>query len=244
MRILGMIFTTVQFILKIRTMATMTRPVSETVERFIAIVNARNLQAMQTDQAQLVLVKEVEVIQWLYGDLSFLPEIEKKNKANDTKRYKVLEDEWGQNMLEKRRPDLKKHGQWTTKLGEHLTEELLILMGKTPTNPRKINGFAPDTEVVDAIWEAKAQTFNTTGTAGEKILGVPFKYADVPELYGKPLKILCMGCAEKLCREHYGNLEGDKSTEKKRRFVEFYRENGIEWVGATELIEQIIAANM
>ena len=241
MRILGMIFTTVQFILKIRTMATATRPVSETVERFLAIANA---QAPQASQAQLVLVKEVEVIQWLFGDLSFLPEIEKTNKAKDTQKYKVLEDEWGQNMLEKRRPDLKKHGQWTTKLGEHLTEELLILMGKTPTNPRKINGYAPDTEVEDAIWEAKAQTFNTTGTAGEKILGVPFKYADVPELYGKPLKILCIGCAEKLCREHYGNLDGDKSTEKKRRFIEFYKQNGIEWVGATELIEQIIAANM
>ena len=236
-----MIFTTVQFILKIRTMATATRPVSETVERFLAIANA---QAPHALQAQLVLVKEPEVIQWLFGDLSFLPEIEKKNKAKDTQKYKVLEDEWGQNMLEKRRPDLKKHGQWTTKLGEHLTEELLILMGKTPTNPRKINGYAPDTEVEDAIWEAKAQTFNTTGTAGEKILGVPFKYADVPELYGKPLKILCIGCAEKLCREHYGNLDGDKSTEKKRRFIEFYKQNGIEWVGATELIEQIIAANM
>ena len=241
MRILGMIFTTVQFILKIRTMATATRPVSETVERFLAIANA---QAPQASQAHLVLVKEPEVIRWLFGDLSFLPEIEKKNKAKDTQKYKVLEDEWGQNMLEKRRPDLKKHGQWTTKLGEHLTEELLILMGKTPTNPRKINGYAPDTEVEDAIWEAKAQTFNTTGTAGEKILGVPFKYADVPELYGKPLKILCIGCAEKVCREHYGNLDGDKSTEKKRRFIEFYKQNGIEWVGATELIEQIIAANM
>lgn len=237
MRILGIVFSLTQFILKIRTMATMARPVTETVERFIAIVNAHNVQA------QLVLTKEAEVIQWLFGDLSFLPEIEHINKAKDTQKYKVLEDEWGQNMLEKRRPDLKKHGQWTTKLGEHLTEELLILMGKTPTSPRKINGYAPDTEVEDAIWEAKAQTFNTTGTAGEKILGVPFKYADVPELYGKPLKILCIGCAEKLCREHYGNLLGDKTTEKKRRFIEFYRENGIEWLGATELIEQIIAAN-
>jgi hypothetical protein len=232
-------------------MATMATPVTETVERFIAIVNAHNVQALQTDQAQLVLTKEVEVIQWLFGDLSFLPEIEHKNKTTDRKKYKVLEVEWGQKLMIKHRPDLdtkkkgKENKQWTTKLGEHLTEELLILLGKTPTKRRRINGLEPDVEVDDAVWEAKAQTFYTDGTAGEKILGVPFKYADVPELYGnKPLKILCIGCAEKLCREHYGNLHGDKTTEKQRRFIEFYRENGIEWLGATELIEQIIAANM
>jgi hypothetical protein len=247
MRILGMIFIIVRFILKIRKMATATRPVSEKVERVLAIVNAPNMQAYQE---QLALVKEPEVIQWLYGDLSFLPEIEHKNKTKDEEKYKVLEVEWGQNLMIKHRPDLdkkkkgKKNKQWTTKMGEQLTEELLILLGKTPTKRRRINGLEPDVEVDDAMWEAKAQTFYTPGTAGEKILGVPFKYADVPELYGsKPLKILCMGRAEQLCREQYGNLIGDKTTEKKRRFIEFYKQNGIEWVGATELIEQIIAAN-
>ena len=193
--------------------------------------------------SNIILLKQLEVIQWLLGDLTYLPEIEKKNKTQDNKKYKILEDEWGQNMLEKKRPDLKKHGQWTTKLGEHICEELLIILGKTPHFPENKKGYEPDIEVEDAIWEVKAQTYFTDGTAGEKILGVPFKYADVPELYGKPLKILCIGRAEELSRNHYGNLYGSKTTEKKKKFVEFYKENGIEWIGATELIKQIVTNN-
>jgi hypothetical protein len=54
------------------------------------------------------------------------------------------------------------------------------------------------------------------------------------------LKILCIGCAEKLCREKYGNLCSVRTTAKKQKFIDFYKENGIEWVGATELIRQIV----
>ena len=208
---------------------------------------------------KIVLLKQPGVVEWLtdenqfiafldsiYPELLLLSEqktLKGKNlpKSKIREEYKKKEDEWGQNTLSTKRPDLLKHGQWTTKLGEHSLEELQILLGKTPTSPINKNGYKPDCEVEDAIWEAKAQTYFTDGTAGEKILGVPFKYADVPELYGKPLKILCMGCAEKLSREHYGNLSGEKCTEKKNKFIDFYKEMGIEWVGATELIKEIIS---
>ncbi|NBO72250.1 hypothetical protein EBV26_17465, partial [bacterium] len=63
------------------------------------------------------LLREKEVIQWLNGDLSFLPPIEKKNKTSDEAKLKVLEDKWGQQMLRKRRPDLKLDKQWTNKFG-------------------------------------------------------------------------------------------------------------------------------
>ena len=188
----------------------------------------------------IVLLRQKQVIQWLFGDLSFLPEIQKKNKTTDEKIYKVLEDKWGQDMLRVRRPDLKLDKQWTNKFGEHLCEEIFTLLGKHVSKPVNKQHYQPDAEVDDAILEAKAQTFFTSGTAGEKILGSPFKYAEVPQLYGKPLKILCMGGAEKVCRESYGNLPGEKSSAQKQKILECFREIGIEYIGATDILKSLV----
>ena len=190
--------------------------------------------------AGIVLLRQKQVIQWLFGDLSFLPEIQKKNKTTDEKIYKVLEDKWGQDMLRVRRPDLKLDKQWTNKFGEHLCEEIFTLIGKQVSKPVNKQHYQPDAEVDDAILEAKAQTFFTSGTAGEKILGSPFKYAEVPQLYGKPLKILCMGGAEKVCRESYGNLPGEKSSAQKQKILECFREIGIEYIGATDILKSLV----
>ena len=188
----------------------------------------------------IILLRHKQVIQWLFGDLSFLPAIEKKNKTADEAKYKAHEDVWGQNMVKIRRPDLKLDKQWTNKFGEHLAEEIYTLQGKTVSKPVKKEHYQPDSEVEDAIVEAKAQTFYTSGTAGEKILGCPFKYADIPDLYGKPLKILCMGGAEKVCKESYGNLPGAKCSPQKMKFLNFFRENQIEYVGASDILTSLL----
>ena len=191
------------------------------------------------EDPKIVLLRQKEVVQWLFGDLSFLPAIEKKNKTSDEAKYKVLEDKWGQATLKIRRPDLKLDKQWTNMFGEHLCEEIYTLLGKTVTKPAKKEHFCPDREVDDAIVEAKAGTFHTGGTAGEKILGCPFKYAEIPDLYGKPLKILCMGGAEKVCRESYGNLPGAKCSPQKKKFLDFFRENRIEYIGASDILRSL-----
>jgi len=188
------------------------------------------------ENPNIILLRRREVVQWLFGDLSFLPEIEKKNKTSDEIKYKILEDAWGQDTLRTRRPDLKLDKQWTNKFGEHICEEIFTLLGKTVTKPVKKDNYQPDSEIEDAILEAKAGTFHTGGTAGEKILGCPFKYAEVPDLYGKPLKIVCMGGAEKVCRELYGNLPGIKCSPQKQKFLDFFRENRIEFVGASDIL--------
>jgi hypothetical protein len=204
-----------------------------------ADVSTRVWLKIQTNpDPRIVLLRKKEVVQWLYGDLSFLGPIVKKNKTNDTKQYKVLEDIWGRSMVKLRRPDLKLDKQWTTKFGEHLCEEIYLLLGKECTKPVKKNHFQPDQEVVDQIVEVKTETYFTTGTAGEKILGCPFKYAEVPFLYGKPLTILCLGGAEKACREEYGNL-GPQTSPQKKKFLEFFKENQIEYVGASDLLFMI-----
>ena len=189
---------------------------------------------------KISLLRQKEVVQWLFGDLSFLPAIEKKNKSADEACYKIHEDKWGQTMLKKiRRPDLKLDKQWTNKFGEHLCEEIYTLHGQTVSKPVKKEHFQPDLEVADAILEVKTGTFHTAGTAGEKILGCPFKYADIPILYGKPLKILCLGGAEKACRESYGNLPGPTCSAQKNKFLEFFRENQIEYVGVSDLLRSL-----
>jgi hypothetical protein len=190
--------------------------------------------------ARIVLLRNKEVIMWLFGDLSFLPPIEKKNKTSDEAKYKVLEDKWGQDMLKTRRPDLKLDKQWTNKFGEHLCEEIYLLLGKEFSKPVKKEHYQPDYEVDDAIVEAKAGTFHTGGTAGEKILGCPFKYAEIPDLYSKPLKILCIGGAEKVCRDQYGNLVGAKCSAQKKRFLDFFKENRIEYIGATDILQKLL----
>jgi hypothetical protein len=190
----------------------------------------------KNEDPAIVLLRQKEVVHWLFGDTSFLPEINKKNKTTDEKKYKILEDNWGQAMMKLRRPDLKLNKQWTNKFGEHICEEIYTLLGKVVSKPIKKQHYQPDSEIDDAILEAKAQTFFTDGTAGEKILGCPFKYAEIPDLYGKPLKILCMGGAEKVCRESYGNLPGIKCSIQKKKFLAFFRENNIEYIGASDIL--------
>lgn len=196
------------------------------------------IQIIENDK--IVLLRNKEVLQWLLGDLSFLPQIEHKNKTADTAKYKVLEDEWGRRVTKVRRPDLKLDKQWTTCFGQHVAEEILMLMGKKVSKPIPQHGYDPDREVDDAIWEVKTETYFTEGTAGEKILGCPFKYAEIPSLYGKPLKILCMGGAEKSCRTQYGNLPGVKCSPQKQKFLDFFRENQIDFVGATDLLLSLV----
>jgi hypothetical protein len=198
------------------------------------------LELLSTNHDErIILLRNKEVLMWLFGDLSFLPPIEKKNKTSDEMKYKVLEDAWGQTMLRRRRPDLKLDKQWTNKFGEHVCEEIYFLIGKEVSKPVKKSHYQPDVEIDDAIIEVKTGTFHTGGTAGEKILGCPFKYAEIPDLYSKPLVILCMGGAEKICREQYGNLDGAKCSTQKKRFLDFFKENGVEYLGATDLLKSL-----
>jgi hypothetical protein len=193
----------------------------------------------KNDDARIVLLRQPSVVQWLFGDLSFLPEIEKKNKTTDNGQYKLLEDKWGQDMMKMRRPDLSMDKQWTNLFGEYICKEIYTLHGKNVSKPVKRDNKQPDWETEDAILEVKTQTFYTSGTAGEKILGCPFKYAEIPRLYGKPLKIICMGGAGKVCRESYGNLPGPKCSPQQIKDLQFWRETGREYVCASDLLRQL-----
>lgn len=188
----------------------------------------------------IVLLRQPGVVPWLFGDTSFLPPFERVNKTKDTPKWKALEDAWGRATLKVRRPDLALEGQWTNMFGEHLLEELYILQGHAVSKPKAKEGKQPDREISTHMLESKAETHWTTGTAGEKILGCPFKYADVPRLFGKPLQIVCIGGAEISCRNDYGNLPGTKCTTEKAAFIAFFKSMGIEFIGATSILESLV----
>lgn len=192
--------------------------------------------------SRIVLLRQKEVIQWLFSDLSFLPEVEvSKNKAVDNQKRKVLEDIWGQRMLSIRRPDITASGQWTTKLGEHITEELVLLQGEEFYKPKRMEGMEPDVGGEKFLWESKAGTHFTMGTAHEKIMGVLMKYRNVPRIYNKPLKIICLGRAEKECREHFGVLPGPKMDDAMMMILETARALQIEYVGATDVLLSLVS---
>ena len=196
----------------------------------------KSVELSSADELQKgILLNQPTVVSWLRGDLSFLPEFPLKNKTVDAKKFKILEDEWGSTMLKLKKPGNAK--QWTGQLGEEVCEEVFKLMGKSIKKPVKKNHYQPDFETDEYIIEVKTETYYTEGTVGEKILGVPFKYAEIPELYQKPLRILCIGGAEKSCRKQYGILPGEKCTPIKVKFLNFFKENQIEYLAFTDFLQ-------
>lgn len=173
-------------------------------------------------------LSNIQVLQWLYTDTSFLDE-----------KTKSKEDEWGKRVISHTHPNPTK--MWSSVLGQKVAEDLYRFLGKNPKLPEKKQHQLPDLETEEAIIEIKTQSYYTSGTAGEKILGVPFKYSDVPLYYNKPLIILCIGGAEQKSRELYGNLDGNCQTERKIKLLQIYKEQfQIEYIAFTNLLNNLL----
>lgn len=187
---------------------------------------------------EVKLLKDRNVIQWLLGDLSFLPVGEYKSSLEKKLKLKENEDKWGREIMLRLYPEKIKVKQWTNSIGEAICYELYLLEKKVASRSKPKMGYQPDFETEDAVIEVKTGTYCTSGTASEKILGCPFKYIDVPELWKKPLKILCIAGAEKICRDNYGIL-GDSQSDNKKTVLEFYKSKQIEYIGASELLKKL-----
>ena len=125
----------------------------------------------------------------------------KYNKGQLSEKMRDNEAKWNMKIMEKIRPDLfnKEHSQNSLfgLFGEMLVKEYYILTGEYKTDkPEKQNGHDLDLETNTEMIEVKTGSYFTTGTAGEKIYGVPYKYSDVPELYKKPLVIILIGSSK------------------------------------------------
>ena len=102
--------------------------------------------------------------------------------------------------------------------------------------------YSPDLECDEYVYEVKGRSWSTPGTAGEKILGVPLKYGEVPKLYGKPLRIILVGYQQyeaQSCFVFGDLLDSDNQTQELKDTLAFFKLRNIEYVAFTDILKQI-----
>ena len=205
------------------------QPDSKTMEVLINNINYNEqINMMGKKIISSNYLDDQTVINWVKGDELWMNKYILSRKK-DGKIHNLFEKEWGQKLTQKF------NNQWTTILGENLLKEVLIKMGKKIWRPEIINNYKPDWETDDAIWEVKTRTWTTAGTAGEKILGTPFKYCELPTLYKKKLNIVTIAY-----QEHEAKQFGCFGTTSKQKndMIKFWQEQQIYYIRFTDLLKQ------
>jgi hypothetical protein len=154
---------------------------------------------------------------------------QKENLKNEEKK-------WGNKMIGQQN-----NGQWTTKLGEELVRDTLLMRGENPRKPARKGGFQPDWETDDYMIEVKTSNWWVDGTAGEKVLGTFIKYQDIPDLYGKPLKIVCVANQEEELTNGKTPYFGENVTKKTQDALDLGRSWKIEYVKFSDLVSPVIS---
>ena len=165
--------------------------------------------------------------------------LEKKKDATIKQQRAKLQNEekkWGNDMIGQQN-----NGQWTTILGEHLVRDVLVLLGENPRKPEGKGGFKPDWETDKYIYEVKTSNWWVSGTAGEKVLGTFIKYQDIPEFYGKPLKIICVANQEEELTNGKTKYFGENITKKTQQVLDLASLWNIEYVKFSDLVSPIMS---
>jgi len=197
--------------------------------------------------AKLNLLNNTDFIKWCYWKLTKWTILDKKNKSTELimKESKEFEREWW-NSLSKQVGNW----NWTTVLCESAVEEILTkLWYKNVRNSRKLKSttsektYNPDFECDDFVWEVKWSNWTITWTAWEKILWTPLKYSEIPRLYWKPLRIVCVWYQEWEAKNWFacGNLINpeERGTEELAKMLLLFKKLKIEYVGFTDLLEKL-----
>ena len=92
---------------------------------------------------------------------------------------------------------------WSSVLGETLVRDCLVKRHNQRIIPFD-NRLRPDFVTNDFIVEVKTRNFNTSGTAGEKILFPSLKYMDIVNELRKPLLVVLVGYQEIEARDKFG----------------------------------------
>lgn len=192
---------------------------------------------------KLNLLDNPKVIQWCYEGITDVS-LRNTESEKNLKESKTIEQNWGNKVI-------KTIGgkQWTTVLCQDLVMEALIKLGRknvrTTTSKKsslRDKKYDPDLECDDYVYEVKGRSWSTPGTAGEKILGVPLKYGEIPRLYKKPLQIILVGYQEYEAREKFAFgdlLDKNNQTPELRESLAFYKEHNIEYVAFTDILNKI-----
>lgn len=189
------------------------------------------------------LLDNPKVIRWCYEGITdvSLRDTESEEKLKESKE---IEKTWGNEIM-----GTKDGKQWTTTLCQNLVMEALIKLGRknvrTTTAKRsslRDKKYDPDLECDEYVYEVKGRSWCTPGTAGEKILGVPLKYGELPRLYNKPLQIVLVGYQEYEAREKFAFgdlLDKNNQTPELQESLAFYKEQEIEYVAFTDILKKI-----
>ena len=190
------------------------------------------------------LLSNSEFIKWCFSGITNLTLVLTKN-SDKLKPYVKEENLWWNKLIWQ-----KNNNQWTTKLCEGAVEEILIkLWYKNITKARKLKStyswkkYNPDFECDNYVWEVKGRNRTTPWTAGEKILGTPLKYSEVPRLYWKPLRIVCVWYQEREAKHGFAcwNLihPEERWTDELRKILVLFKKLQIEYVWFTDLLKKL-----
>jgi len=189
------------------------------------------------------LLSNAKIVQWCYEGIT---EFSLRNTTNTERlrEAKIVEDKWGNAVM-----GTEGNGQWTTLLCQNLVVEALNKLGRK--NVRRADSiqssvrdknYQPDVECDEYVYEVKGRNWSTTGTAGEKILGVPLKYGELPKLYNKPLQIILVGYQEYEAKNAFAFgdlLDKNNQTQELKDSLAFYKEHNIEYVAFTDILKKI-----
>jgi len=175
------------------------------------------------------LISNPEVIRWIYGDIGFL------SKATMTE-----ETRWGRSICKQYGIQIKSH-IWTGTFGEHLVYNALYAMDKFPVDIKEKNGYTPDFLTKDRVVEVKTSSYSGSNSNIYNVLATPYKYAEIPIEFGRPLDIVCVGSVEHMARHKFSLLPGPVYIDSNRnKIVEYYRSIGINYVGFSQIIEKLV----
>ena len=191
----------------------------------------------------LNLLNNPKVVQWCYEPITSFSLLNTSKKTN-LEIAKKEEDFWGNKII-----GTTDYVQWTTKLCQDLTIEALsclerknVKRAKSMHSSIRDKNYEPDVECDDYIYEVKGRNWSTPGTAGEKILGTPLKYGELPRLYKKPLQIILVGYQEYEAKKGFAFgdlLDKNNQTPELQESLAFYKEQEIEYIAFTDILKKI-----
>lgn len=190
------------------------------------------------------ILKNQDFIKWCNSWITDLTLIISSNWTK-LKPYSIEENLWWNSLIWQ-----EWNNQWTTLLCEWAVKELLKeLWYQNVRNSRRLKStfsnktYNPDLECDDFIWEVKWRNWTTPWTAWEKILWTPLKYSEIPRLYWKPLKIVCVWYQEREAKNWFAcwNLINpeERWTEELEKMLVLFKKLNIEYVWFTDLLEKL-----
>lgn len=202
-----------------------------TVAKFIECVHRSE------HREKVKLLKDKKVVEYLLN----------RNMFNN----KIDEDEWGMNMSASVNEKVKKKSKnWSTNFGETVVKEMYILKNhnvykgglngyvRTMKDNGKEKRYKPDWETDKCVIEVKMETHHTSGTAGEKVLGTPVKYCDIPEMTNKPLHIVCIAGLE--YKYKCDGIFEENPSERRKKIMEFWKDMNIEYMKLSDIMREWI----